>query len=85
MYLKTTLKHFKSDPNSKRRGTENDVRTLENTFINTHKFEMDLNLQGEVKKHKAKSGMIDYVARLVMIMPKFIVIFIMSHGKQNNW
>ena len=46
---------------------------------------MDLNLQGEVRKNKAKSSMIDFVARLVLIKPKFIVIFIMSHGKQNNW
>ena len=46
---------------------------------------MNLNLQGEVTKNRAKLGMINYVKQLVSMMPKFIAIFIMSHGKKNNW
>ena len=79
------IKSLSSDPNFDRHGTESDVKALEKAFVFTHRFKVHLNLQGKVTTNGAKLDMIDYVGKLVSIRPKFIAIFIMSHGKKNNW
>ena len=66
-------------------GTESDVGAIENAFVDTHKFDLDLNLRGKINANEVKSGIANLVDNLVRASPKFITIFIMSHGKKNNW
>ena len=73
------------DPNSNRNGTEDDIRLLERTFVDTHGFDLDLNLQGRVTKQQAISSMIEFVSHLVLSKAKLVTVIIMSHGKANNW
>ena len=74
-----------SDPNLNRIGTDVDVKAIKEAFIDKHKFNSDLTLDKKVTVDGVQSSMKSYVKRLVASMPKFIVIFIMTHGKKNNW
>ena len=73
-----------SDPNLNRNGTEGDIRLLERTFIDTHGFDLDLNLQETVNVQQVTSGMNNFVNQLPKDT-KFVTIVIMSHGKKHNW
>ena len=74
-----------SDPNSSRDGTEKDVRTLKKTFIEIHKFDLNLELTDKVKVAEVKQGMDDFVNEAVSTNAKCIVLVVMSHGKENDW
>ena len=68
-----------------RDGTEKDEHTLKKTFVEIHKFDLDLELTEKVKKAEAKQGMNDFVKNAVSTNAKCIVLVVMSHGKTNDW
>ena len=84
-----TLSHFfhskYSDPNSSRDGTEKDVQTLKKTFVEVHKFDLDLEPTEKVTVAEVKQGMNDFVNNTLSNNAKCIVLAVMSHGKENDW